>query len=150
MKKLFILTLMAFTAMLCNAQDALFRKYDNTKGVTTVYVSKAMFSMMPKIKAGDINISKLAEKMDKLQALSCDRSSLASSILNEATAYYDREGFEQVMKVNDGGENTTIYMKARQQGRNEFALLVSESGELEIINILGKITLKDIRNLTGR
>ena len=65
MKKLFILTLMAFTAMLCNAQDALFRKYDNTKGVTTVYVSKAMFSMMPKIKAGDINISKLAGKMDR-------------------------------------------------------------------------------------
>jgi len=150
MKKIIILTLMVGIATLCNAQDALFRKYDNVKGVTTVYVSKAMFSMMPKLKAGDINISKLAGKMDKLQVLTGDSASLIIDIRNEATAYYDREGFENVMKVNEGGEHVTIYMKARQHGLNEFALLNAEKGELEIINILGKITLKDIRNLTGR
>ena len=41
------------------AQDALFDKYEDTNGVTTVFISKTMLSMIPNVKTGNHDISKI-------------------------------------------------------------------------------------------
>ncbi len=58
------------------AQKALFEKYSETDGVSTVYISRNMMRMMGNVKAGNKDISKVAGRLDYLQILSCERPSL--------------------------------------------------------------------------
>ena len=80
--KRFILTLsMAlFACIMASAQKALFDKYSETDGVSTVYISHKMMRMMGNVKAGNKDISKIASRLDYLQILSCERRSLIPSI----------------------------------------------------------------------
>lgn len=137
----------------CNmifAQDALFKRYSNTNGVSTVYISKALLGMMPKMDAGNKDISKIAGKLDRLQILSCERPSLIQGIKNSAIAYYNKYKYSEMMNVNENGELTLIYGKSYSHGKNEFVLLSIEKDEINIINIYGNVTLNDIKQIANQ
>ena len=131
------------------AQDALFDKYEDTNGVTTVFISKTMLSMIPNVKAGNHDISEIASKLDQLRILTCEKATLIPRILDDAKKTYNSEGYEAIMRMNDEGEKMTIYQRSLKGGKNEFVLLQEDSSELNIINVKGAITLKDIQMITG-
>lgn len=131
------------------AQDALFDKYEDTNGVTTVFISKTMLGMIPNVKAGNHDISKIAGKLDQLRILTCEKASLIPSILDDAKKTYKSEGYEAIMRMNDDGGKMTIYQRSLKGGKNEFVLLQEDGSNLNIINVKGAITLKDIQKITG-
>ena len=131
------------------AQDALFDKYEDTNGVTTVFISKTMLGMIPNVKAGNHDISKVAGKLDQLRILTCEKASLIPHILDDAKKTYKSEGYEAIMRMNDDGGKMTIYQRSLKGGKNEFVLLQEDSSNLNIINVKGAITLKDIQEITG-
>ena len=75
-----------FACIMASAQKALFDKYSETDGVSTVYISHKMMRMMGNVKAGNKDISKIASRLDYLQILSCERRSLIPSIKKTAQA----------------------------------------------------------------
>lgn len=131
------------------AQKALFEKYSDTDGVSTVYISRNMMRMMGNVRAGNKDISKIASRLDYLQILSCDRPSLISSIKKAAQSIFNQQNFTVIMQVNEGGEHTTIYERHQPNGKKEFALLAIERNEITIINLLGNISLQDIQGIAG-
>ncbi len=131
------------------AQDALFDKYEDTNGVTTVFISKTMLGMIPNVKAGNHDISKIAGKLDQLRILTCEKASLIPHILDDAKKTYKSEGYEAIMRMNDDGGKMTIYQRSLKGGKNEFVLLQEDGSNLNIINVKGAITLKDIQMITG-
>lgn len=131
------------------AQDALFDKYEDTNGVTTVFISKTMLGMIPNVKAGNHDISKIAGKLDQLRILTCEKASLIPRILDDAKKTYKSEGYEAIMRMNDDGGKMTIYQRSLKGGKNEFVLLQEDGSNLNIINVKGAITLKDIQMITG-
>lgn len=133
-----------------SAQDRLFKQFENTKGVSTVYISPAMFKLMPKLNVGNKDLAKLASRLSRLQILQCERPSLIPSIKKQAQAYYDNNRYEVIMRMKDGGEHTTIYQKGAGRGAKEFVLLNEEKNELSIIHITGNISLEDIKDLYDR
>ena len=73
MKKfLAILFVALLSCTVMSAQSALFKKYENVKGVSTVYISKSLLGLVPKLEAGDMDISAIASKLDHVQVLTCD------------------------------------------------------------------------------
>jgi hypothetical protein len=149
MKRFIIITMLIALCGVCHAQDALFQKYEDVDGVTTVYISKAMFRMMPHVNAGNRDISKIASRLDRLQILNCERPSLIPGIKKMAVEIYKRGNYEYIMRVNDDGDHTTIYQKQHAGGKNEFVLLSDEKDELSIINVLGAVTLNEIKGIAG-
>ena len=131
------------------AQDALFDKYEDTNGVTTVFISKTMLGMIPNVKAGNHDISKVAGKLDQLRILTCEKATLIPRILDDAKKTYKSEGYEAIMRMNDDGGKMTIYQRSLKGGKNEFVLLQEDGSNLNIINVKGAITLKDIQMITG-
>ena len=131
------------------AQDALFDKYEDTNGVTTIFISKTMLGMIPNVKAGNHDISKIASKLDQLRILTCEKATLIPRILDDAKKTYKSEGYEAIMRMNDEGEKMTIYQRSLKGGKNEFVLLQEDGSNLNIINVKGAITLKDIQMITG-
>lgn len=146
--KRFIISLALLCCMtIAVAQNALFNKYGNTKGVTTVTIGSAMLQFMGNGRVGDKDISKIAGKLKSIKVLYCERPSIAPIIYKEAQQYYSKYRYVIAMDTNEDGEHTTIYMKEYGKGLNEFALLQYEKSELQIINIWGYVNLNDIKGL---
>ena len=143
-----LLTLIASVS--ATAQDALFDKYEDTKGITTIFISKTMLGMIPDVKTGRHNIGSVAGKLDQLRILNCENKSTIPEVRDFAMKTYKKGKFEAIMKINEDGEKVTIYQRSLKDGKNEFSLFTESDGELTIINIIGKVTLKDIQGITGK
>ena len=148
MKKILIIQLLLCLCLPVSAQKALFNKYSDPKRVTSVYISKTMLSLAGNFKAGKSDISKIASRLDHLQILTFERPSMIRTVRKEAVEAFRKEGFEQIMQVKDDGDNVTIYLKTHKNKKNEFVLFNVGEDELEIINVLGNVTLKEIKGLT--
>ena len=146
---LFLVTALAFSIH-ASAQKAIFDKYEDTNGVTTIYISKTMLGMIPNVKAGKHDIGNIASKLDYIRILSCEKPALFSKLIDEARKTYRAGNYETIMKMNDDGEKMTIYQRTLKDGKNEFALLTEDKDEVTIINLMGAITLKDIKDIAGQ
>lgn len=145
MKRIILLLVCVCMTAMSQAQDALFKKYSNTRGVETVFISKTMLNMMGTVEVNDKRLS--ANKIDRIQILSCERPSMVRTIKAEALAAFQRERYEEMMRMHDDDEKTIIYGKSLGHGINEFVLFETERDEIDIINIRGRITLNDIKHL---
>ena len=133
-----------------NAQNR-FDKIAEMEGVTSVYVSPKMFSMMKDSNSntGDINIDKVAKKLTGLQILSSENPD-ASSLLRKETAFINpKNGYEELMRVKDEGERMFIYMKEGKE-TNEYILLVDENKEFTVIILEGKLTVNEVRGIVNQ
>ncbi len=146
---LFLVTALAFSIH-ASAQKAIFDKYEDTNGVTTIYISKTMLGMIPNVKAGKHDIGNIASKLDYIRILSCEKPALFSKLIDEARKTYRSGNYETIMKMNDDGEKMTIYQRTLKDGKNEFALLTEDKDGVTIINLMGAITLKDIKDIAGQ
>ncbi|HAT62962.1 MAG TPA: DUF4252 domain-containing protein, partial [Prevotella sp.] len=86
-------------------------------------------------------------KLDMLRILSCNCPSLIPSIRNYAVAIYKNNRYQLLMQENEDGEKTSIYKRGLGKNKNEFVLLSVERDELNIINVIGNVSLNDIRQL---
>ncbi|HEY9551412.1 MAG TPA: DUF4252 domain-containing protein [Prevotella sp.] len=89
----------------------------------------------------------MAAKLDRLQVLDCERPSLIPAIKREAMAHFSKDNYEQIMRTSDGDDRTIIYQRQLGKGKNEFVLLNEEKNELQIVNIVGSVSLNDIKML---
>ena len=145
MKKILLFLLFGFTFNFAFAQKAFFDKYDDKEGISTVYISATMLRMMGHVQAGNKDITRIAKRLDHIQVLECERPSLINSIKNAAFAYYKQAKYAVVMKTKSNGEDVTIYEKRYKNGKNEYVLLTVERDELNIVNLLGRVSLEEIQ-----
>lgn len=71
--KYILMALCLMISSVCIAQDKLFEKYGEKDGVTSVYISKAMFKMIPSLDIEDLNLKNMSEKINSMQILSCEK-----------------------------------------------------------------------------
>ena len=151
MKRTYIITLLlSLCSLFTYAQDSFFDKYADMEGVTSVYISKAMLSLMPDMKAEGVNIGKMASKLDNIQILSCEKASVIAQIKKDVSYINPKNGYEELMRINDEGEKTTIFQKQNEGKQKEFVLLCEEQNELTIIIITGNLTLQEIQSIVNK
>ena len=145
MRKYILLFLVALTVQTTMAQKALFDKYETSKGVETVFISKAMLSFAGSIGGIDKDIARVANKLDEVRILSCEKPAKARAIVSEARAIYSK-GYTELMRLNDDGEKVTIYQKPVGK-KHEYVLLSVERDEVDIINLVGTLTLEELKRI---
>ena len=145
MKKYILLFLVALTVQTTMAQKALFDKYESSKGVETVFISKAMLSFAGSIGGIDKDIARVANKLDEVRILSCEKPAKARAIVSEARAIYSK-GYTELMRLNDDGEKVTVYQKPVGK-KHEYVLLSVEKDEVDIINLVGTLTLEELKRI---
>ncbi len=145
MRKYILLFLVALTVQTTMAQKALFDKYESSKGVETVFISKAMLSFAGSIGGIDKDIARVANKLDEVRILSCEKPAKARAIVSEARAIYSK-GYTELMRLNDDGEKVTIYQKPVGK-KHEYVLLSVERDEVDIINLVGTLTLEELKRI---
>lgn len=146
--RLFIIVSVMLAALSVNAQNR-FEKIADMEGVTSVYVSPKMFSMMSGSNTGDINIDKVAKKLTGLQIFSSENQE-ASDMLRKETAFVNtKNGYEELLRVKEGNERVFIYMKENKDA-NEYVLLVDEGKEFTVIILEGKLTVDEVRGIVNQ
>ena len=143
---------MATLCSVCSyGQQSFFDKYAEMEGVTSVYISKSMLSLFPKgqTNVNGINIGNIASRLDNIQILSADKQPIVDKFRKETSDINTKNGYEELMRVREDGEKTTIYFKDGKKDKKEFVLLVDEKDEFTIISIVGDLTLQEIQGIVN-
>ena len=147
-----IIAIMATLCSVCSyGQHSFFDKYAEMDGVTSVYITKSMLSLFPKgqTNVNGINIGDIASRLDNIQILSADEQPIVDKLRKETSGINTRNGYEELMRVREDGEKTTIYFKDGKKDKKEFVLLVDEKDEFTIISIVGDLTLQEIQGIVN-
>ena len=150
MIRIFIITFLTTLCSICSyGQQSFFDKYAEMEGVTSVYITKSMLSLFPKGQASvnGVNIGNIASRLDNIQILSADEQPIIDKLRKETSGINTRNGYEELMRVREDGEKTTIYFKDGKKDKKEFVLLVDEKDEFTIISIVGDLTLQEIQGI---
>lgn len=143
MKKILIMTLLVLMGTTAYAQKDVFQKYKDKDGVTTVHVPKFLMRLAGRF---DNEAKKLTDRINDIRIMSCENRNMAKKIKQDALAAYQSQGYEEMLRVKEDGEQIRIYQRALKNGKSEFALL-AEDEELAIINVTGRLSIDDMKNI---
>ena len=150
MIRIFIITLLTTLCSICSyGQQSFFDKYAEMEGVTSVYITKSMLSLFPKgqTSGNGVNIGNIASRLDNIQILSADEHPIIDKLRKETSGINTRNGYEELMRVREDGEKTTIYFTDGKKDKKDFVLLLDEKDEFTIISIVGDLTLQEIQGI---
>jgi len=149
--KYVILILMCLTfPAIATAQDSsikLFDKYTDTDGVTSVYISKAMFRMMPTMENVGLNLMNMKGKIESLYILTTAKQELVPQMRKEFSQLI-RKDHEELMRVRDGKTKATFYANMKGDMVKDLLMLSDTESEFTVIQLLGNFTLQDIQEIT--
>ena len=134
---------------ICFAQNKLFDKYADMDDVTSVYISKKMFQMMPVMETAGLNLANLKGKIESLQILTTQKADLRERMRGEFKALIGKD-HEELMRVKDGKTKDNFYVK--QQGELIKKLIMiddMDDGSFSVMQLLGRFTLQDVQEITS-
>lgn len=146
-KNIFLILFLCCTS-LCFAQDKLFEKYADMDNVTSVFISKKMFEMMPSIESGGLDLINLKGKINNLQILTSDKREIRDQMRKEFSGLIGKS-HEELMRVKDNKTKATFYIEQKGDLINEMIMMADTESEYVIIRLTGKFTLQDIQNVAN-
>ena len=129
------------------AQDKLFDKYADLDDVTSVYISKAMFQMMPAFENAGLNLVNMKGKVESLQILSASRKDKIPQMKKEFSQLVNKQ-HQELMRVRDGKTKATFYADMNGDKVKNLLMLADTDSSFVVIQLLGNFTLKDIQEIT--
>ena len=105
--------------------------------------------MFPKMSGNinGVNIGSKANRLNNIQVLSSEKVPIIEQLRKETKHLNTKKGYEELIRIQEDGEKTTIYFKEQKKGNNEFILIVDEKDEFTIISITGNLTMKEIQEI---
>lgn len=151
MKK-FLLTVAVFIACVGAAQaqtvSQVIEQFKNEKNVSVVNIPKNLLKLG--INTDNIQIDKdIAENIDQLQVLSIGK--ITPAVKNKflkAVKGLKTDGYEDVVKANDGDEKTHILVKTVDNIVKSVLIIAVEKDECSLVCIDGSITPEALKKLT--
>ena len=145
-RQIIFMLLTVFCAIGTFAQSKFFVFFEKIKGVTTVYVSKAMLQMAGDANVtDDMNLSAVIKKLNSLELINAESPASVVELnkLIKELNINQKNGYEIMMSVNDDEQNVKIYMKKMANNTNEYVILVEESDEVLVVLMNGTLTLDE-------
>lgn len=151
MKK-FLLTVAVFIACVGAAQaqtvSQVIEQFKNKKNVSVVNIPKNLMKLG--INTDNIQIDKdIAENIDQLQVLSIGK--ITPAVKNKflkAVKGLKTDGYEDVVKANDGDEKAHILVKTVDNIVKSVLIIAVEKDECSLVCIDGSITPEALKKLT--
>lgn len=154
MKKLIITIAFALIPALFFGQAA-FDRFDGQEGVTSVIVNKKMFQMMGNVKNNETqDYLNLIKKLDNLKVFTTTLPKYASDMKAAADKYIKSANLEELMRINDKGQNIRIMVKTGSTETRVRELLMFidgvKGGQTVLMSLTGDFDLNDISMLTEK
>lgn len=142
-----LLVLFLLCSTLCFAQDKLFEKYADKDNVTSVYISKSMFQMMPdNMRAGGLDLGNLKGKIHNLQILTSENKEVKEQMKADFDAVVGKD-HELLMKVKSDDTRASFFVKQKGEKISELIMLTDEEEDYVVMRLTGDFTIQDIRQI---
>ncbi|MBK5721720.1 DUF4252 domain-containing protein [Dysgonomonas sp. Marseille-P4677] len=149
-KVLFTSVMLILSSMMI-AQNNMFDRLSNNKDISTVYISKSLLGMMPKMDMGGADIKGLASKLEQLEIYSSENSKEASKLMRtEIEAMVKAKTYETLMSIKDKGDNITFYAHKEKERFKDLIMFINAPDECTIIRIVGNFTAEDIQSVMNK
>ena len=153
MKKMMMVIALSITATGLFAQKNPFEKFTDMEGVTSVYISKNMMSLMPKdsnIAFGHVDVSNFINKLSSILILTSEEQPVAKEMVSLANKRIRDDQYELLMRIkSDDNDRVSFYMKGKPENIREMLMIVEDDdGESVIMQFLGDFTLDDAKQIT--
>ena len=131
---------------ICFAQNKLFDKYADMDDVTSVYISKKMFQMMPVMETAGLNLANLKGKIESLQILTTQKADVRERMRGEFKALIGKD-HEELMRVKT---KANFYVKQQGELIQELIMIADmDDGGFSVMQLLGRFTLQDVQEITS-
>ena len=142
-----LLVLFLLCSTLCFAQDKLFEKYADKDNVTSVYISKSMFQMMPdNMRAGGLDFGNLKGKIHNLQILTSENKEVKEQMKADFDAVVGKD-HELLMKVKSDDTRASFFVKQKGEKISELIMLTDDEEDYVVMRLTGDFTIQDIRQI---
>lgn len=142
-----LLVLFLLCSSLCFAQDRLFEKYADQDNVTSVYISKSMFQMMPDdMRTGGLELGNLKGKINNLQILTSEKQEVKEQMKADFNTVVGKE-HELLMKVKSDDTHASFFVKQKGEKISELIMLTDSKEDYIVMRLTGDFTLQDIRQI---
>ncbi len=126
---------------------------EETKGVSTILISKKMFELFTKttnIEVEGESLNELLSSLDKLMIYEVDLPTTETNqITKNITSLLKSDGYEILLKIKEDGDDVEIYIQEKNDVVKHLFLIAKEGTTLQIISLLGNIDLAQISKLSG-
>lgn len=132
-----------------NPVDVIFDKYSGRDGITTVFISGKMLSMVSTVSQDNREFSDVVGNLTAIRILSVDEPDQTGKInlYSELSGSLNTSEYEELMVINEGKETVRFYI--RESGSYIAELIMVTSGaSSSLISIRGRIDLKTISALS--
>lgn len=144
----FILACLLFLLPLfCQAQKNLFNKYNDMKGVSSVYISKAMMELNPNLFMKDLYIGKVAERLNSVQVFSTREDKVKAEMLKDIRSLVQSSKYELLMKQKGTVSGSEVYVNRKGNKIKELIMVMDGAASLKFVYMEGDMTSDDIKKL---
>ena len=160
MKKIYAIAVMLLMAVGAYAQSgkAIYNKYSDSKGVSAVYISPAMFRMIGQlpdldVEAADgekVDIAPLVRSFEGFYLLSVSDKSQAAELKQEVQSMIKSGRFEMLMEAKDSGSTMRIYTVGDDKTISRLVMLAQEGDSVQFICLEGCMNRKDFETLIAK
>lgn len=147
MKTKYIFITLCLCTQFCFSQsNKLFDKYADMDNVTSVYISKAMFQMMPTVGDVGLNIMNIKGKIEYLQLISTEKQELIPQMRTEFGKLIGNQ-HQELMRVRNGKKKATFYSDMKGDQIKDLIMLADADSNFTVIQLVGNFTLQDIQDI---
>ena len=158
MNRLVIILLLTLAPMLSQSQN--FEKYEDMKEVDAMVMTSKMFKMLAKVDLSENDpeareYMKLIENLDRIQIYKSSDSKVMSQMATDVKSYLQKGSLEELMRVNDDGQNIKFYsLPGKNDNYVKELFMFLEGSEDDkpmavILSITGEIDLSQLSKLTS-
>ena len=156
MKKLIIMAVAMLLSMATFAQDgkSIYSRYSGKEGVSSVYISPAMFRLMGKlpemqVSGESINLSSNIKSFSGLYLIESENKSINSSLKADVENAVKKGNYELLLEANDSGELVQMYTIGEDIVKSLIFYTVS-GDEYTFISIDGNIKMSDLMEMIAK
>ena len=160
MKRFIVIAVMLLMAVGAYAQSgkSIYNKYSDSKGVSAVYISPAMFRMIGQlpdldVEAADgekVDIAPLVRSFEGFYLLSVSDKSQAAELKQEVQSMIKSGSFEMLMEAKDSGSTMRIYTVGDAKTISSLVMLAQEGDSVQFICLEGSMNRKDFETIIAK
>ena len=132
------------------AIDKLFEKYSGKEGITSVFISSRMFSLLATQETKNEEMGDLMSRLKSIRILTVE-----DSLLNMKINFYDElkrstdfSSYEELMVVNESSGVTKFLIRGNGKTVDELLVISGGSQGNTLISIKGDLDMKNISGLS--
>lgn len=148
MKKIIFLLLCSFSLLNIHAQsNALFENLSNDRNVGTVFVSKSLLSMMPKLNMGNADLKSISNKLTQVEIYTTENPKSIRTIKNGMRVLAANNRYERIMQVKNDGQNVVFFAEQHGGTFRDLIMFVDSDNEYTVIRLIGNFTPEDVQKV---